>query len=296
LEIRALLHEPLRYHPNIVHILGLQWSLSSVIESAFPILVMECSTIGSLKHLQESLEPLDCSTKQKLCYDIARGLTALHSCGIVHGDMKHENVLIFSNKNEKLSKIPYTAKLADFCGSVMDMGPADLRRLDTGTWPFQAPEGSVDLSRDGLKQTDVYSFGLLVWRAFTDGEGFVTLRGGSQKSSDEDKEALRNLKNSDTLTRKATQHLRDYSRTHRVSKSEEDLFIYVILHCVRLRPADRDLIKAQCALRGLRCVQTPHKHLTLLITSLGSIDHFLDLLKQENIEYDAMKARSPPVS
>src|SRR4051812_24601921 len=88
-EIRALLHEPIRYHPNLVRLLGIQWGISPLSESTYPQLRMECSSIGTLKSLQAAVEPLSFGTKQTLCYDVARGLSALHGSGIVHGDMKH---------------------------------------------------------------------------------------------------------------------------------------------------------------------------------------------------------------
>ena len=51
--------------------------------------------------------------------------------------------------------------------------------------------------------TDVYSFGLLVWRAFMDGKGFVSLPGAAQDASDEDKRNLVALKATEDFTRTA---------------------------------------------------------------------------------------------
>jgi hypothetical protein len=98
-ELRALLHEPIRYHPNLVRLLGIQWGLSAMSESAYPVLIMEYGSLGTLNALQASSEPLSFPVKQKLCYDVGRALSALHACGIAHGDMKHENVLIFRAKD-----------------------------------------------------------------------------------------------------------------------------------------------------------------------------------------------------
>src|SRR5947207_948757 len=101
------------------------------------------------------MDSLPFSAKQKLCYDVARGLAVLHACGIVHGDLKHENALIFENR-EKISGVPFTAKLADFGGSVMDMAFRKKSSLHMGTWPYGAPEVPIGLSADDLKQTNVY--------------------------------------------------------------------------------------------------------------------------------------------
>jgi serine/threonine protein kinase len=214
---------------------------------------MEYASLGTFATLQASSEPLPFSVKQKLCYDVGRGLSALHACGIVHGDMKHENVLIVPAK-EPLDNIPYTAKLADFGGAVMDMTPWESRKMETWTWPFQAPEITNDqrLSKDEMILTDVYSFGLLVWRAFEDGEGFVSLPGAAQDAIDEDKRSLSALKASQSFTSTAVASIRDYASIRGISERCVDTITYTILHTIRLKPQDRDLVKAQAALRGLK--------------------------------------------
>lgn len=214
---------------------------------------MEYASLGTFATLQASSDSLPFSVKQKLCYDVGRGLSALHACGIVHGDMKHENVLIVPVK-EPFSSLLYTAKLADFGGAVMDMTPWESRKMETWTWPFQAPEITNDqrLSKDEMMLTDVYSFGLLVWRAFEDGEGFVSLPGAAQDAIDEDKRSLSALKATQSFTSTALTSIRDYARIRGVSERCEDTIAYTILHTIQLRPEDRDFVKAQAALRGLK--------------------------------------------
>ncbi|RMZ76422.1 hypothetical protein DV737_g4794, partial [Chaetothyriales sp. CBS 132003] len=252
-ELRALLHEPIRYHPNLVRLLGIQWGLSPISDSTYPVLIMEYASLGTFKTLQTSSEPLSFPVKQKLCYDVGRALSALHASGIVHGDMKHENVLIFPSK-KPVDGIPYTAKLADFGGTVMDMAAGEVRKMETWTWPFQAPEVTDDqaLTRSGMMLTDVYSFGLLVWRAFLDGEGFVSLPGAAQTASDEEKRGLTSRKASEDLTNTAIVDICEYAKERGLSQECVDMMTYTVLHTVQLRPEDRDLVKAQAALRGIR--------------------------------------------
>ena len=57
---------------------------------------------------------LDYGLKHLLCLDIARGLSALHQAGLVHGDLKAENVLVCSSPSRR-----YLAKISDFGFSVM---------------------------------------------------------------------------------------------------------------------------------------------------------------------------------
>jgi serine/threonine protein kinase len=168
LEIRALLHEPIRYHPNIVRLLGLSWGAAQGTRSNLPMLVLELSAFGSLSHLQMNADPFPFKVKKKLCHDVSKGLSILHACGIAHGDLKQENVLIFRNKDTNADVI-YTAKLSDFGGSVMDLDGGE-KSLHMGTPPYGAPEARDRLDGEGLKQTDVYSLGLLVWRTILDGK------------------------------------------------------------------------------------------------------------------------------
>lgn len=116
------MHEYLRYHPNIVRLLGFSWASdwNSSTGAMYPMLVMEYARFGSLQSLQALTEPLSFAVKQKLCHDVARGLSILHACGIIHGDLKHENVLVFDNPYDEPPGQPYLAKLADFGGAVMD--------------------------------------------------------------------------------------------------------------------------------------------------------------------------------
>jgi len=53
LKIRSLLHEPLRYHPNIVHLLGLSWE-SGGTGANYPMLIVEYSSCGHMRTLQEA--------------------------------------------------------------------------------------------------------------------------------------------------------------------------------------------------------------------------------------------------
>ncbi|KLU87114.1 serine/threonine protein kinase, partial [Magnaporthiopsis poae ATCC 64411] len=168
-EIRALLHQPLRYHPNVVRLLDIRWDGSG---SLFPTLVVELAEFGTLHSLQRARPALPFSVKQKLCYDVGKGLSILHACGIVHGDLKHENVLVFANRYPDPPGQPYTAKLADFGGAVMDMaGDGDgQHRVPSSTFPLDAPEihSGSRLTVEGVKKTDAYSYGMLIWRCMLD--------------------------------------------------------------------------------------------------------------------------------
>ncbi|KAL2396882.1 hypothetical protein ABEF93_004316 [Exophiala dermatitidis] len=163
MEIYALIHPPLYKHRNIVTLLALGWGTNPYTTSyKLPVVVTEYADHGNLAALQAK-EILTSDIKLNISLDIGRGLQVLHRCGIIHGDVKSENILIFSDSDKK-----YVAKLGDFGFSIVGEASADSVRIG-GTTPWRAPETAVAVPRHLLAQTDVYSFGLTIWRVAMDG-------------------------------------------------------------------------------------------------------------------------------
>lgn len=77
---------------------------------------MEYADQGTLVDYFDHEPDLPFSTRKMLCADVANGLLALHCCGIVHGDLKLENVLVFSVDED----FPVRAKLSDFGAALLD--------------------------------------------------------------------------------------------------------------------------------------------------------------------------------
>ncbi|PGH27119.1 serine/threonine protein kinase [Polytolypa hystricis UAMH7299] len=279
LEIRALLHKYLRYHPNIVRLLGLGWGSPTEMGSIYPMLFLEYAEFGSMHHLQTTAPPLPFAVKQKLCYDIARGLAVLHACGIAHGDLKHENILIFRNRYSTVKDQPYTAKLADFGGAVMDLAHHDLTSLQMGTYPYQAPEFLQRLSADGIKKTDIYSFGMLVWRTFIDGKELAAELGVSLVYSEEAQKALQvgQIQNEPLI--KAIDSVQTYAAAHNISPASIALVLYVLAQTIPADPKSRDLPCAQAALSGV-------KH--------DEIDAFMQQVALKNTQHDDNERDGPP--
>ncbi|KAL2833811.1 kinase-like domain-containing protein [Aspergillus cavernicola] len=195
IELSALAHGPLAHHPNIVKLLGLAWGSSPFDPlHKLPILMVEYAQFGSLKELQES-QALDSWTKLSLCLHVASGLEALHQCGIVHGDLKTENVLVFSDERGC-----YIAKLADFGFSIVEKSVNEMVCIG-GTWPWKAPETNRPIERDHLKYTDVYSFGLMVWRVACDGMNPFQFITSEETPSSAPRDRIESLKQSGGLVR-----------------------------------------------------------------------------------------------
>ena len=100
-EMHALLYPPLFRHKNIIDILGLAWGSNPFSCShKSPAIIVEYAQHGTLADLLRKTQ-LGYQTKHILCLDVARGISAVHQAGLVHGDVKAENVLIFSGEDRK---------------------------------------------------------------------------------------------------------------------------------------------------------------------------------------------------
>jgi serine/threonine protein kinase len=157
-EFYALLHPPLQAHANIVDFLGLAWS-SHPRESShrLPILVLELGDLGTLADVQSHGVAPDNNQKAQIVLGIARGLQILHESGIVHGDVKPENIIMCSHAGG--SMVP---KLADFGFAILADSETQIVTIGgTNTW--RAPETYGPVAASMLHLTDVYSFGLVVW-------------------------------------------------------------------------------------------------------------------------------------
>ncbi len=95
--------------------------------------------------------------------DVARGLEYLHSCSIVHGDLKPQNVLLKTSGSDRRG---YVCKLGDFGLSRM-LGEAQTH-VDTGSYGTVTHAAPELLSEGRLtKASDVFAFGMLLWELVT---------------------------------------------------------------------------------------------------------------------------------
>jgi serine/threonine protein kinase len=174
LEISALTTPQLQRHPNIVKLIS--WTYDNT-NFHHPIaLVMELA-ISDLEKLLFDQATLVWSKRYTLCAQIASGIDAVHSCKLVHGDIKPKNILVFLRDGELV------AKIADFGISVGNFRPGQPKTRLGGTPGWQAPEVEqrIPLDPEGLRRADRYSFGLLLWSTvFGDGKSPLTSSTGRQ--------------------------------------------------------------------------------------------------------------------
>lgn len=104
--------------------------------------------------------------KSHLSLDIALGVAAIHSAGLVHGDLKPRNILVTRHPSRHV-----IAQISDLTGvaAASSYGATEFA-IETPTW--QSPEALRRDKDTDWQLADVYSFGMIVatlWSA----EGFI---------------------------------------------------------------------------------------------------------------------------
>lgn len=126
------------------------------IEDDHPCLVMEHMERGSLDKVL-SKEKFSVTQQRQVALDIAKGLYYLHSCGIIHRDLKSANVLI---------NIHGEAKLTDFGLSKIRSTSVAAAKESSHSIAWLAPE-CLKRSTMVTAQADIYSFGVILWEICT---------------------------------------------------------------------------------------------------------------------------------
>jgi len=140
-------------HPNVV-------ALRSVVElgDLGLALVMDHIRGKTLKQTIQENGPLSPLQAELVLRDIALALRAAHNMGIVHRDVKPENIFIDTDGH---------ALLADFgvARSMTNETQLTMSGIAIGTPAYMAPEQIDGLSLDG--RSDIYSLGLVGWEMIT---------------------------------------------------------------------------------------------------------------------------------
>ena len=134
-------------HRNIVQI------YSCGQEKGQPYIVMELVTGGKLSNLFTKEKPIDEELLLKLSLGVAEGLSAANEVGLVHGDIKPENILIDQAGTPKIVDFG----LAQFVNAQKDRGEI------WGTPYYISPERARGNKAD--HRSDIYSLGATMFHA-----------------------------------------------------------------------------------------------------------------------------------
>ena len=136
-------------HPNVVKIYDYKKDP--------PTIIMEYCAKGSLRSILDKHFDLPPLYKIYLIYSICSGLKYVHSKGIVHGDLKCDNILLSDEKRYYIGRYYYPSpKLADF-----GLGQFHPNDIAAGTPGFIAPE---IYEGSGLNfKTDIFALGMVMF-------------------------------------------------------------------------------------------------------------------------------------
>ncbi|ELP95302.1 tyrosine protein kinase FRK, putative [Entamoeba invadens IP1] len=127
-------------------------------------MVTEFAQYGSLQDLikHKTNDEVDMKMRVKIMRDASKGISYLHENGILHRDIKPDNILVFSlDVNDKVN-----AKLTDF-GSARNINLLMTNMTFTkgiGTPVYMAPE--VLKKEKYTKSADIFSFGVTMYEVF----------------------------------------------------------------------------------------------------------------------------------
>ncbi len=140
-------------HPHVVTLLD--WPHEQGKQSYFVMELLEGRTLdAAFAHGPE----LDQQTLYEVFGQLADGLSAVHEAGIIHRDVKPENIFLVDGP------APF-AKLLDFGLARVEKSQITGAGLLVGTPSYVAPEQITGDAVDA--RADVYAFGLVMYRALT---------------------------------------------------------------------------------------------------------------------------------
>ncbi|KAF7806093.1 Serine/threonine-protein kinase HT1 [Senna tora] len=139
------------HHPNIITF------VAACKKPPVFCIITEYMGGGSLRNYLRQQQPNTVPHKLvlKLALDIARGMQYLHSEGILHRDLKSENLLLGEDM---------CVKVADFGISCLESQIGSAKGF-TGTYRWMAPE--MIKEKHHTKKVDVYSFAIVLWELLT---------------------------------------------------------------------------------------------------------------------------------
>ncbi|MCZ7545575.1 MAG: serine/threonine protein kinase [Anaerolineae bacterium] len=147
-------------HPGIVrvHAFGL--------EQGMLFMVMELITGGSLRgylqHLYEQQKYIELPEAVELTRQVAEALDYAHKQGMIHRDIKPDNVILKLATDGGQGLTKFRAVLTDFgLAKLAEGGVQSVSGQPMGTYPYMSPEQC--LAEDLDARTDIYALGVMLY-------------------------------------------------------------------------------------------------------------------------------------
>lgn len=161
-EYQIMNHEKLKKNKNITSLIGCCWRTIDIsTKLVVPNLLLEGADLGDLEDFyRRNYSTITMRRRLGLSIDVASGVDTLHSVGILHGDIKPRNILVFQDKERG-----FIAKIADFGSSLVLRDTKFPRRHNSGTPVFSAPElldSTAEFDEDDLLKAEIYSLGIVL--------------------------------------------------------------------------------------------------------------------------------------
>ncbi len=157
-------------HPNIIRIY--EFNLDNNMLYMVTELVSGGSLRDYLKQLYEQRKFIEVAEALALTRQVADALDYAHQQGLVHRDVKPDNVLLKVASSSSDESIAFRAILTDFgLAKLAEGGVQSLANNPTGTLPYMAPEQAMADKLDG--RTDLYALGIMLYELTTGRLPFV---------------------------------------------------------------------------------------------------------------------------
>jgi len=124
-------------------------------------LIMELVNGHSLGRIIDEKGPLPCEAVAHIGTQIALGLAAIHAKGIIHRDIKPDNILIGSDRKVKITDLGLAKQTDD-----PEINRLTATGMVVGTPLYVSPEGIRD-PQSATSATDIYGFGATLYHLLT---------------------------------------------------------------------------------------------------------------------------------
>jgi len=129
--------------------------------SSTAVLVMPWMSGGSLDQWLINAKPSEDSLRD-LFRSVLDGLACVHAKGIVHGDLRLQNILVDNNDLPRLCDFDQSIDSSyPFADTVLELQPCDQQALE-----YSAPELRSQPPAPKSQAADIYAFGGCIWKVF----------------------------------------------------------------------------------------------------------------------------------